>query len=150
MSSSSSTSPRLSPQGLPAKQGLYDPFFEHDACGVGFVVDMKGRKTHRIVEQAVEVLVNLDHRGAAGSEVNTGDGAGILVQIPHKFFAAACAKAQIPLPAAGQYGVGVALLPKNVTKRRRLEEKFEQIIRSEGQTFLGLSLIHISEPTRPY
>ena len=144
MSSSSSTSPRLSPQGLPAKQGLYDPFFEHDACGVGFVVDMKGRKTHRIVEQAVEVLVNLDHRGAAGSEVNTGDGAGILVQIPHKFFAAACAKAQIPLPAAGQYGVGVAFLPKNVTKRRRLEEKFEQIIRSEGQTFLGWRTVPVN------
>ncbi len=144
MSSSSSTSPRLSPQGLPAKQGLYDPFFEHDACGVGFVVDMKGRKTHRIVEQAVEVLVNLDHRGAAGSEVNTGDGAGILVQIPHKFFVAACAKAQIPLPAAGQYGVGVAFLPKNVTKRRRLEEKFEQIIRSEGQTFLGWRTVPVN------
>ncbi len=144
MSSSSSTSSRPSPQGLPAKQGLYDPFFEHDACGVGFVVDMKGRKTHRIVEQAVEVLVNLDHRGAAGSEVNTGDGAGILVQIPHKFFTAACAKAQIPLPAAGQYGVGVAFLPKNVTKRRRLEEKFEQIIRSEGQTFLGWRTVPVN------
>jgi len=144
MSSSSSTSSRSGQQGLPAKQGLYDPFFEHDACGVGFVVDMKGRKTHRIVEQAVEVLVNLDHRGAAGSEVNTGDGAGILVQIPHKFFASVCNKAQIVLPAAGQYGVGIAFLPKNVTKRRRLEEKFEQIIRSEGQTFLGWRTVPVN------
>ena len=134
--SSNSTS-RPGQLGLPAKQGLYDPFFEHDACGVGFVVDMKGRKSHRIVEQAVQVLVNLDHRGAAGSEPNTGDGAGILTQVPHAFFAAACKKARIQLPAAGQYGVGIVFLPKNVTKRRRLEEKFEHIIQSEGQTVLG-------------
>ena len=123
--------------GLPAKQGLYDPFFEHDACGVGFVVDIKGRKSHRIVEQAIQVLVNLDHRGAAGSEPNTGDGAGILLQVPHAFFVAACKKARIQLPAAGEYGVGMVFLPKNVTKRRRLEEKFEAIIQSEGQTVLG-------------
>ncbi|HLP07574.1 MAG TPA: glutamate synthase large subunit [Opitutaceae bacterium] len=135
MSSNSTTRPGQ--LGLPAKQGLYDPFFEHDACGVGFVVDMKGRKSHRIVEQAIQVLVNLDHRGAAGSEPNTGDGAGILLQIPHSFFAAACKKARIPLPAAGEYGTGIVFLPKNVTKRRRLEEKFEQIIQSEGQTVLG-------------
>jgi glutamate synthase (ferredoxin) len=144
MSSSTSTTTRPGQLGLPAKQGLYDPFFEHDACGVGFVVDMKGRKSHRIVEQAVEVLVNLDHRGAAGSEVNTGDGAGILIQIPHKFFATVCAKAQIQLPEAGQYGVGIVFLPKNVTKRRRLEEKFEQIIRSEGQTFLGWRTVPVN------
>ncbi len=123
--------------GLPAKQGLYDPFFEHDACGVGFVVDMKGRPSHRIVEQAIQILVNLDHRGAAGSEPNTGDGAGLLIQIPHKFFAAACKKARISLPEPGQYGMGTVFLPKNNTKRRRLEEKFEHIIQSEGQTVLG-------------
>ena len=69
--------------GLPPKQGLYDPWFEHEACGVGFVVDIKGRKSHQILEQAIEVLRNLDHRGAAGSEPNTGDGAGVLMQIPH-------------------------------------------------------------------
>ncbi|MGD9843727.1 MAG: hypothetical protein AB7U99_12670, partial [Steroidobacteraceae bacterium] len=69
----------------PKKQGLYDPQFEHDACGVGFVVDMKGRKSHRILQQGIEVLKNLDHRGASGSEVNTGDGAGVLMQMPHKF-----------------------------------------------------------------
>ncbi len=133
----SSTTTRPGQLGLPAKQGLYDPFFEHEACGVGFVVDIKGRPSHRIVEQAIQVLVNLDHRGAAGSEVNTGDGAGILLQVPHSFFAAACQKARIHLPAAGQYGVGIVFLPKNVTKRRRLEEKFEAIIQSEGQTVLG-------------
>jgi len=123
--------------GLPKKQGLYDPFFEHDACGVGFVVDMKGRKSHQIVKQAVQILENLDHRGAAGSEANTGDGAGVLMQIPHGFFAEACKKARIALPAAGEYGVGIVFLPKNQTKRRRLEEKFQQIVQSEGQNFIG-------------
>src|SRR3982750_1235343 len=72
--------------GRPAKQGLYDPWFEHDACGVGFVVDMKGRKSNQILRQGLQILTNLDHRGAAGAEVNTGDGAGILLQMPHKFF----------------------------------------------------------------
>ena len=69
--------------GLPDKQGLYDPRYEHDACGTGFVVDIKGRKSHDIVQKAVQVLLNLEHRGACGSEKNTGDGAGILLQIPH-------------------------------------------------------------------
>ncbi|WP_404425909.1 glutamate synthase large subunit [Nibricoccus sp. IMCC34717] len=122
---------------MPKKQGLYDPFFEHDACGVGFVVDMKGRKSHRVLQQAIQVLENLDHRGAAGSEPNTGDGAGVLLQIPHRFFVEAAKKARLTLPAEGQYAAGLVFLPKNATKRRRLEEKFEQIIMSEGQTFLG-------------
>jgi glutamate synthase (ferredoxin) len=122
---------------LPKKQGLYDPFFEHDACGVGFVVDMKGRKSHRVLQQAIQVLENLDHRGAAGSEPNTGDGAGILMQIPHKFFADVAKKIPFTLPAAGQYGAGLVFLPKNVTKRRTLEQKFEQLVQSEGQTFIG-------------
>ena len=72
----------------PSRQGLYDPAFEHEACGVGFVVDIKGRKSHRILEQAIQVLRNLDHRGACGCEVNTGDGAGVLLQMPHKFLRA--------------------------------------------------------------
>jgi len=122
---------------LPAKQGLYDPAFEHDACGVGFVVDMKGRKSHRIVEQAVQILVNLDHRGAAGSEPNTGDGAGILIQVPHAFNKEVCKKARITLPEAGQYGTGIFFLPKNLTKRRKLEEIFANIVQSEGLTLLG-------------
>ncbi len=124
--------------GLPAKQGLYDPFFEHDACGVGFVVDIKGRPSHQILEKAIQVLENLDHRGASGSEPNTGDGAGVLLQIPHAFFQTVCAAAHLSLPSAGQYAAGLVYLPKNnITKRRRLEEKFEQIVQSEGQTFLG-------------
>ena len=78
-SHSASISSRITRPGLPAKQGLYDPFFEHDACGVGFVVDIKGRPSHQILEKAIEVLENLDHRGASGSEPNTGDGAGVLM-----------------------------------------------------------------------
>ena len=121
----------------PGKQGLYDPAFEHDACGVGFVVDMKGRKSHKIVSDALQVLTNLDHRGAAGSEPNTGDGAGILIQMPHKFFAEVSKAARLTLPEPGQYGCGLIYLPRNRTVRRKVEEVFEQVIQSEGQIFLG-------------
>jgi glutamate synthase (NADPH/NADH) large chain len=124
--------------GRPAKQGLYDPWFEHDACGVGFVVDMKGRRTHRILQQGLQVLKNLDHRGASGAEVNTGDGAGILLQLPHKFFAEVTKKSsRLNLPAEGQYGAGLVYLPRNPTARRKLEEVFAGIIQSEGQVLLG-------------
>jgi glutamate synthase (ferredoxin) len=126
--------PRL---GLPPKQGLYDPRFEHDACGVGFVVNIKGHKSHRILEQAIQVLKNLDHRGACGSEVNTGDGAGVLLQMPHAFNEEVCRKARIQLPAAGEYGSGIIFLPRNPTVRRAIEQKFEQVVQSEGQTVLG-------------
>ena len=129
-----STAPATRP---PGKQGLYDPAFEHDACGVGFVVDMKGRKSHKIVADALQVLTNLDHRGAAGSEPNTGDGAGILIQMPHKFFAEVSKTARITLPEPGQYGAGLIYLPRNRTVRRKVEEVFEQVVQSEGQVFLG-------------
>ena len=121
----------------PGKQGLYDPQFEHDACGVGFVAHIKGVKSHRIVEQAIQVLKNLDHRGACGAEVNTGDGAGILMQMPHAFNEEVCRKARITLPAAGQYGSGIIFLPRNPTIRRQVEQKFEQVVQSEGQHVLG-------------
>ncbi len=121
----------------PAKQGLYDPAFEHDACGVGFVADMHGRKSHQILQQALQVLTNLDHRGAAGSEPNTGDGAGVLLQMPHKFLLEAAKKARFTLPAAGEYGCGIIFLPRNPTVRRKIEQAFERIIQSEGQHFLG-------------
>src|ERR1700743_3177883 len=98
---------RCAPHMRPGKQGLYDPQFEHGACGVGFVVDIKGRKSHRIVQQAITVLRNLDHRGASGSEVNTGDGAGVLLQMPHSFLKEAARKARFSLPAPGAYGCGI-------------------------------------------
>ncbi|MCI0749251.1 MAG: glutamate synthase subunit alpha, partial [Nevskiales bacterium] len=123
--------------GLPPKQGLYDPAFEHDACGVGFVVDIQGRTSHRILQQAIQVLKNLDHRGACGCEVNTGDGAGVLLQMPHTFLKEACRPARIALPGPGEYGSGLVFLPRNVTLRRRLEERFGDIVESEGQTLLG-------------
>ena len=123
--------------GLPTKQGLYDPRYEHDACGVGFVVNIKGNRSHEIVEQGLTVLLNLDHRGARGAEDNTGDGAGILFQLPHKFFNKVCPDLGIGLPEPGQYGVGMLFLPKDAQERRLCEERFEAIVRDEGQTLLG-------------
>ena len=121
----------------PGKQGLYDPAFEKDSCGVGFVVDIKGRRSHAIVQQALTVLVNLRHRGACGCEANTGDGAGILLQVPHEFLKKACAKEKIKLPGANEYGVGMVYLSPDANERRRCEKIFETITREEGQHFLG-------------
>ena len=135
MSGLADTRPRLSAR--PPKQGLYDPWFEHEACGLGFVVDIQGRKSHAILEPALEILRNLDHRGACGSEANTGDGAGVLIQMPHAFLEEALRQCRITLPAPGHYALGMVFLPRNPVKRRRLEERFEKIVQSEGQTFLG-------------
>jgi len=123
--------------GLPSKQGLYDPQFEHDACGIGFVVNIKGKKSHEIVKQALTVLINLTHRGGSGSESNTGDGAGILIQIPHKFFAKELAKQGITLPEPGNYAVGMVFLPTDENKRKAMENYIEGIIKEEGQSLLG-------------
>jgi glutamate synthase (ferredoxin) len=126
--------PRLGP---PPKQGLYDPWFEHDACGVGFVVNIKGRKSHEIVRQGLQVLLNLTHRGACGAEVNTGDGAGILLQMPDKFLRKAARQVGIQLPPFGQYGVGMIFLPPDPLQRRNCERLFEVIAAEEGQEVLG-------------
>ncbi|HEV8487240.1 MAG TPA: glutamate synthase large subunit [Blastocatellia bacterium] len=123
--------------GSPQIQGLYDPAHEHDACGVGFVADLKGRKTHAIIEKSFEVLLNLEHRGACGCEKNTGDGAGILLQTPHRFLKRVCAEAGIDLPEYGHYGVGMVFLPVDADGRRQCEEAFETVVREEGQHFLG-------------
>ena len=122
---------------MPERQGLYDPRFEHDACGVGFVVHVKGQKSHRIVADALTILLNLRHRGACGCEDNTGDGAGILMQMPHGFLRQVCDEAEIRLPGEKQYGCGLVFLPPNPEQRRRCEGEFERIVREEGQTFLG-------------
>jgi glutamate synthase (ferredoxin) len=121
----------------PGKQGLYDPQFERDACGVGFVVDIQGRKSNKILRNAIEVLKNLDHRGACGCEVNTGDGAGVLMQMPHAFLKAAAKQAHITLPEPGEYACGLIFMPRNATQRRRLEETFARVVQSEGQIYLG-------------
>jgi glutamate synthase domain-containing protein 2/glutamate synthase domain-containing protein 1/glutamate synthase domain-containing protein 3 len=123
--------------GPPPKQGLYDPQFEHDACGLGFVVNIKGKKSHQTVTDALQILVNLDHRGACGCEANTGDGAGILMQVPHDFLVAQTAKLGFKLPAFGQYGVGMLFLPKNSIERDAVKFEVEKIISAEGQTLLG-------------
>ncbi|HEY9705888.1 MAG TPA: glutamate synthase subunit alpha, partial [Allocoleopsis sp.] len=122
---------------IQVKQGLYDPQFEHDACGVGFVVHKLGKKSHDIVQQALTILVNLDHRGACGAEVNTGDGAGILMQLPHKFFQKVTANQGITLPEAGQYGVGMIYTSPDPEIRAKTREIFAQVVAAEGQTLLG-------------
>ncbi len=119
------------------KQGLYDPFFEHDSCGVGFVVNVKGKKSHDIVRSGIQALVNLSHRGATGSDPETGDGAGILVQIPDVFFRRVVVEDGIELPTAGRYGVGMIFLPTDAEERRLCEELVESIVHEEGQTFFG-------------
>ncbi|HEX5400086.1 MAG TPA: glutamate synthase large subunit [Verrucomicrobiae bacterium] len=121
----------------PPRQGLYDPQFEHDSCGVGFVVNMKGRKSHQMVSDALQILLNLDHRGACGCEANTGDGAGILMQVPHEFLAKATASSGFKLPAPGQYGVGMLFMPKNPAEREAVKAAFAKAASAEGQTVLG-------------
>jgi glutamate synthase (ferredoxin) len=121
----------------PEKQGLYDPQFEHDACGLGFVVNMKGKKSHQMVSDALKILVNLDHRGACGCEANTGDGAGLLLQVPHDFFAEETQKLGFKLPAAGQYGVGKLFLPKDAAQREAVKKELAKIISTEGATVIG-------------
>src|SRR5271168_2984283 len=123
--------------GLPVEQGLYDPRNEHDACGIGFVVNIKGEQSHEIILKGLEILINLSHRGACGCDPETGDGAGILIQIPHKFFARECAQLGFTLPAAGEYGVGMVFLPVEPPHRLLAEGILERIAREEGLTVLG-------------
>ncbi|WP_281257358.1 glutamate synthase central domain-containing protein, partial [Merismopedia glauca] len=119
------------------KQGLYDPQFERDACGVGFIAHMKGEKSHQIVEQALTILVNLDHRGACGCETNTGDGAGILIQIPHNFFLKVAAEAGFKLPEVGKYGVGMTYTSPDPQKHAQGRQIFERVVAESGQRVLG-------------
>src|ERR1700750_3263140 len=123
--------------GPPPKQGLYDPQLEKDTVGVVFVVNMKGRKSHSLVEQALQVLLNLDHRGACGCEANTGDGAGILIQPPHDFLKLAAKEARISLPSPGEYCVAMCLLPPKAGQRSECEKIFREIVVEEVQRLLG-------------
>ncbi len=123
--------------GLPVEQGLYDPRNEHDACGIGFVVNIKGEQSHEIILKGLEILINLAHRGACGCDPETGDGAGILIQIPHKFFARECADLGFTLPPPGEYGVGMVFLPVEPSHRLLAEGILERIAREEGLAVLG-------------
>ncbi len=122
---------------LPPKQGLYDPAFEHDSCGVGFIVNIKGKKSHDIIRNGIQILENLTHRGACGCDPETGDGAGIMLQMPDAFLRKECAKANITLPPLGDYGAGMVFLPPDLADRNVIEEWTEHIIHEEGQKFLG-------------
>jgi glutamate synthase domain-containing protein 2/glutamate synthase domain-containing protein 1/glutamate synthase domain-containing protein 3 len=123
--------------GLPPAQGLYDPRLEHDACGIGFVASVRGEKSHEIIEKGIKVLINLTHRGACGCDPETGDGAGVLIQIPHKFFVRECARLGFALPAPGEYGVGMVFLPVEKHQRLACEGILERISREEGLQVLG-------------
>src|SRR3990172_7429710 len=118
-------------------RGLYDPRFEHDGCGVGFVAHIKGRKTHGVIEDALRILINLAHRGACGCDPETGDGAGILVQMPHEFMRTAAATAGFQLPSYSEYGTGLVFLPKDPNQRSVCEQLVEQTIEEENQILLG-------------
>ena len=123
--------------GVPAPRGLYDPARDKDSCGVGFIADIKGRKSHKIVEDALTILVNLEHRGAVGADPRAGDGAGILTQIPHKFFARKAATLGITLPKPGEYAIGVLFMPRDADRRELVRKTFEQVAVKEGLTILG-------------
>jgi glutamate synthase domain-containing protein 2/glutamate synthase domain-containing protein 1/glutamate synthase domain-containing protein 3 len=126
-------------------QGLYDPAFEHDSCGVGFVCDIKGQKSNAIVKQGIEVLYRLAHRGAVGADPKTGDGAGILIQTPHDFFKKESRAMKIPLPDYGKYGVGLIFLPQDKKERARCKEIFEETVKQEGQEILGWRKVPIDD-----
>jgi glutamate synthase (NADPH) large chain len=123
--------------GFPDKQGLYNSSYERDACGIGFVANIKGERSHDIIVKGIQILVNLQHRGASGSDPITGDGAGALIQIPHAFFERECARLGFALPLPGEYGVGMIFLPVERHQRLLCEGIFERIIREEGLSLLG-------------
>ncbi len=122
---------------LPAKQGLYDPAQEHDACGVGFVANIKGARSHAIIEQGLQILKNLTHRGAVGADPLAGDGAGILIQVPDQLFREEMAACGVKLPPLGEYGVGMVFLPQEPASRLACEYEIERAIKDEGQVLLG-------------
>ncbi len=123
--------------GLPEPQGLYHPSHEHDACGIGFVANIKGHKSHDIIEKGIQILINMTHRGACGCDPETGDGAGLLIQIPHRFFAREAATLGFTLPEVGEYGIGMVFLPVERHQRLQTEGIIERIVKEEGLTVLG-------------
>jgi glutamate synthase (NADPH/NADH) large chain len=129
------------PQPGRPEAGLYDAAYEHDSCGVGFVVDMKGRRSHAIIQHAMTVLKNLLHRGACGCEENTGDGAGILLQLPDKFLREECSSIGVELPPTGQYGAGLVFLPQDESAAQRCRDKLASIIEQEGQQLCGWRIV---------
>ena len=130
----------------PKKQGLYDPEFEKSSCGVGFVVNMNGEKSHEIILQGLEILNKLEHRGAVGSDPLTGDGAGLLTQIPHDFFKAKCLELEISLPEPGAYGTGLVFLPRD-ERADKCARIFVDIVAQEGLKTLGWRNVPVDNTT---
>src|SRR3984893_1528524 len=122
---------------VPAEEGLFDPALEKDSCGVGFIADIKGRSSHKLIDDALAILCNLEHRGAVGADPRAGDGAGILVQIPHRFFVKKADRLGISLPKAGEYAVGALFMPRDPDWRQIIRDIYSQMIRREGMTLLG-------------
>ncbi|MBL8520185.1 MAG: glutamate synthase subunit alpha [Betaproteobacteria bacterium] len=122
---------------MPPAQGLYDPANEHDACGVGFVAHVKGKKSHALIDQGLKILENLSHRGATGYDPLLGDGAGILIQMPDQHLRRVCGRQGMTLPAVGHYGVGMVFLPREPASRMACEQEIERAIHAEGQLLLG-------------
>jgi glutamate synthase (NADPH) large chain len=123
--------------GVPPARGLYDPALDKDSCGVGFIADIKGRKSHQIVADALAILLNLEHRGAVGADPRAGDGAGILTQIPHKFFAKKAAELGFALPAPGAYAVGTLFMPHDPARQQEIVDIYAEVIEAEGFRLLG-------------
>jgi glutamate synthase (NADPH) large chain len=124
-------------------QGLHRPEFEKDACGIGFIANMKGRKSHEVISNAIQMLIRMDHRGACGCDPNSGDGAGILLQIPHEFFVGESLKLGFKLPALGHYGVGMAFFPKEEKLRNECKEVLERQIKSQGFELIGYRIVPV-------
>ncbi|MDE3175936.1 MAG: glutamate synthase subunit alpha, partial [Pseudomonadota bacterium] len=137
MNETTSPAPLGADPAMPRAVGLYDPAKEHDSCGVGFVADLHNRKSHAILEKGLQILVNLDHRGATGADATLGDGCGVLTQIPHAFFAEECAKLGFTLPAPGHYAIGQFFMPRDAEARAQVEKIVEQAIAAEGQKLIG-------------
>ncbi len=137
---------------VPQAQGLYNPAFEHDNCGVGFVAHIKGRKSHDIVANGLLILKNLTHRGATGADVLMGDGAGILIQIPDAFYREEMTKQGVSLPPLGEYGVGMVFLPKESASRLACQEEIERAVRAHGQVVLSWRDVPVDHamPMSPY
>ncbi len=146
------TTPRVAtvkPRTLPAAQGLYDPAREHDACGVGFIAHMNESEVPLDRREGLKILHNLEHRGAVGADPLMGDGAGMLVQIPHTFFKAEMAAQGVELPEAGQYGVGFVFMPKEEERRLHFKDLFEQAVQEEGCVVLGCAKCRSTIPRCP-
>ena len=137
----------MNQQENPDQRGLYLPRYEHDACGIGMLANIKGIRSHKVLTDALDALKHLSHRGGTGAELDTGDGAGILTQIPDAFFRKVCALNGMVLPAQGAYGVGMLFLSVDSKKRDETKKAFEAIVREYGQTFVGWRKVPVNPST---